>query len=142
VTPFEIGRAEYLWRSQEPAVAIMGAGPLLYEALIAARRLDVEGIGTSVLNLHTIRPMDIEKVLEASREAGAVVTVEEHQILGGVGGTVAEVLAQNVPTPQEMVAVRDQFGQSGTAEELFTHYGLTADAIVEAGRRAYSRRDR
>ncbi|KKS71811.1 MAG: Transketolase, central region, partial [Parcubacteria group bacterium GW2011_GWF2_42_7] len=91
-TPFEAGKAEYIWRSAEPRVAIMGAGPLLYEALQAARILEERGIGTSVLNLHSIKPMDIAKVLEAVRDAGAVVTVEEHQILGGVGGTIAEIL--------------------------------------------------
>ena len=138
-TPFEIGRAEYLFRAEEPKVAIIGAGPILYEALQASKLLAGEGIPTSILNVHSVKPMDIEKVLEAARDARAVVTVEEHQILGGVGGTIAEVLAQNTPVPQEMVAVHDRFGQSGEGGELLEHYRLTRRAIVEAARRAFAR---
>lgn len=138
-TPFEVGKAEYLWRSEYPKVAIMGAGPLLYDALQAARILEARGIGTSVLNLHSIKPMDIAKVLEASRDAGAVVTVEEHQILGGVGGTIAEILTQNHPVPQEMVAMHDRFGQSGTSRELLDYYRLNTDGIVEAALKAHAR---
>ncbi|HCC05216.1 TPA: transketolase [Patescibacteria group bacterium] len=138
-TPFEAGKAEYLWRSREPRVAIMGAGPLLYEALHAARMLEERGIGTSVLNLHSIKPMDIAKVLEAARDAGAVVSVEEHQILGGVGGTIAEILMQNHPIPQEMVAIHDTYGQSGTAQELLEYYNLTTEGIVQAVLRAHAR---
>ncbi len=138
-TPFEEGKAEYLWKSEKPEVAIMGAGPLLYDALLAARELEERGVQTSVLNLHSIKPMDIEKVLEAARDAGAVVTVEEHQILGGLGGTVAEILAQNIPVPQEMVAVHDKFGQSGTAKELLEHYGLTKVGIINAVLKVHER---
>ncbi len=139
-SPFAEGRAEYLWRSNEPRVALIGAGPLLYAALQAARALEQEGIGTSVLNVHSVKPMDIEKVKEAARDAGAVVTVEEHQILGGIGSTIAEILVQNTPAPQEMVAVHDRFGQSGTPEELLVQYGLTQDAIVAAAKRVLERR--
>jgi transketolase len=138
-TPFTIGVAEYLWRSEQPRVAIMGAGPILYEALQAARTLEGEGIGTSVLNLHSVKPMDVEKVKEAARDAGAVVSVEDHQILGGVGGTIAEILTQNTPVPQELVAVHDRFGQSGTPEELAREYRLDRHAIVDAARRAHAR---
>jgi transketolase len=138
-TPFEIGRAEYLWRHHEPKVAIMGAGPILYDVLQAARILEQEGIPVSVLNLHSVKPMDIEKVKEAARDAGAVVSVEEHQILGGVGGTIAEILSQNTPTPLEMVAVHDRFGQSGSALELLREYRLDTGAIIDAARRAYGR---
>ncbi len=140
-TPFALGRAEYLWRDGNPRVALMGAGPLLYDALLAARILQEEGIGVSVLNLHSIKPMDVERVKEAARDAGAVVTIEEHQILGGVGGTVAEVLVQNTPVPEEMVAVHDRFGQSGNAGELLDAYRLNTYAIVEAARRARARAD-
>jgi len=140
-TPFEIGRAEYFWRSEQPRVALIAAGPLVYNALEAAKQLEGDGIGTSVLNLHSVKPMDIGRVKEAVRDAGAVVSIEEHQILGGVGGTVAEVLTQNQPVPQEMVALHDHFGQSGTAEELLQYYHLTTEAIVEAAKRARSRAD-
>lgn len=139
-TPFTIGRAEYLWRSHEPKVAIMGSGPILYDALQAAQILEREGIGSSVLNLHSVKPMDIEKVKEAARDAGAVVSVEEHQILGGVGSTIAEILSQNTPTPLEMVAVHDRFGQSGRAEQLLQEYRLDTGAIIDAARRALARR--
>jgi len=139
-TPFEEGKAEYLWRSENPQVAIMGAGPLMYEALLAAKELELQGIGTSVLNLHSIKPMDIGKVLEAGNDARAIVTVEEHQILGGVGGTIAEIFAQNTPTPIEMVAIHDEFGQSGTAEELLESYGLNKNGITEAVKRVLNRK--
>ncbi len=139
-TPFERGRAEYVWRSTSPQVTLLGAGHVLYEALQAARELEGKGIGSSVLNLHSIKPMDIPRVLEAVRDARAVVTIEDHQILGGLGGTVAEVLTQNIPVPQEMVAVHDKFGQSGKPEELLAHYGLTREGIVRAALRAIERK--
>jgi transketolase len=139
-TPYAIGRAEYLWRSNEPKVALMGAGPILYDALQAAKILESEGIGSSVLNLHSVKPMDIDKVKEAARDAGAVVSVEEHQILGGIGSTIAEILSQNTPTPLEMVAVHDRFGQSGTPEELLHEYRLDTGAILDAARRVIARK--
>lgn len=139
-TPFMTGRAEYLWHSKEARVAFIGAGPMLYDALRVAHRLEEEGTGASVLNVHTVRPMDVERVKEATRNAGAVVTVEEHQILGGVGGTVAEILVQNEPVPVTMVAVHDRFGQSGTAGELLREYKLDEQAIYEAAKRVLERR--
>lgn len=140
-TPFVLEQAYYLWHSAAtPHAAIVGAGPLLYEALEAAHLLEQEGVPTSVLNVHSVKPMDIEAVKNAAREAGAVVTVEEHQILGGIGGTVAEIITQNVPVPQEMIAVHDRFGQSGETEELMREYRLSAVHIVEAVRRVISRK--
>ncbi len=138
-TPFTLSKAEFLWRSAEPKVALIGAGPILFDALCVARALEEEGIGTSVLNVHSIKPMDIEMVKQAAREAGAVVSLEEHQILGGVGGTIAEILTQNTPVPQEMVAVHDRFGQSGTPSELVAEYGLGVPAITRAVRKAFAR---
>ena len=139
-TPFSVGRAEYLWHSKQADVAFIGAGPLLYEALQVAKRLEHEGVGTSVLNVHTVRPMDMERVKEAARNAGAVVTLEEHQILGGVGGTIAEILVQNSPVPVEMVAVHDRFGQSGKAQELLHEYKLDEQAVYEAAQRVLGRK--
>jgi transketolase len=118
----------------------MGAGPLLYEALQVAKMLEGEGIGSTVLNLHSVKPMDIDKVKEAAQNAGAVVSIEEHQILGGIGSTIAEILSQNTPTPLEMVAVHDRFGQSGNAETLMHEYRLDREAILQAARRALSRK--
>lgn len=139
-TPYKAGRAEYLWHSKKADVAFIGAGPLLYDALQIARRLEGEGIGSSVLNVHSVRPMDMERVKEAARNAGAVVTLEEHQILGGVGGTIAEILVQNDPVPVEMVAVHDRFGQSGRAEELLHEYKLDEQAMYDAAKRVLARK--
>ncbi|MBP9749313.1 MAG: transketolase family protein [Candidatus Pacebacteria bacterium] len=139
-TPFMESRAYYVWRSGSPRVAIIGAGPILYAACEAAKRLQSEGVETSVLNIHTIKPIDIDAVKGALYEARAVVTVEDHQILGGIGSTIAEIAAQNTPVPIEMVAVHDRFGQSGTPKELLSTYGLDVDAIVAAVRRVRARR--
>jgi len=138
-TPFQEGKAECLWKSEEPQVALIGAGPLLFNALQAAKILEERGIGASVLNVHSIKPMDIHTVLETVHRVRCVVTIEEHQILGGVGSTIAEVLVQNRPIPQEMVAIHDVFGQSGEAYELLEYYRLTTQGIVDASLRALVR---
>ena len=147
-TPFEIGKAYCMWEpafaqgsgEAKPDVTILGVGPLLYEALRAAQILEKEGIAVSVINSHTIKPLDSETILNAVRTSGAVVTVEEHQKAGGFGSAVAELLAEHFPVPHEFVAVRDQFGQSGTPEELLTHYALDTNAIIEAVRRVLARK--
>jgi len=139
-TPYRPGFAEYLWHSARAQVALIGAGPILYEGLRAAEQLQAEGVGTSVLNIHSIRPLDFERVKEAAGSAGAVVTLEEHQILGGVGGTIAEVLVQNTPVPVEMIAVHDRFGQSGTPTELAHEYQLTKEHIIAAVWRVLARK--
>jgi transketolase len=139
-TPFEIGKAHYFWKSEHPQVALMAAGSLVYQTLKAAHELASEGVETSVLNLHSIKPMDIEKVIEAARDARAVVTVEEHQILGGLGSTVAEVLVQNFPVPMEFIGVHDRFGQSGEPAELIEHYGMGVGSIKDAVRRVLGRK--
>ncbi|MFQ5541121.1 MAG: transketolase family protein [Candidatus Paceibacteria bacterium] len=131
-TPFSIGEAYCMWKSEKPEVAIVGCGPLVHEALKAAKKLEDEGIHVSVLNSHTIKPLDEGAVLEAARAAGAVVTVEEHQTAGGFGGAVAELLGSEHPVPLERVGIKDMFGQSGEADELMAHYRLNAAAIVEA----------
>lgn len=139
-TPFEIGKAVEFWRTDMPQVAILGTGSLVHNALLAARELEKENIAVVVLNIHTIKPLDEKKVIELARECGAVVTVEEHQIHGGLGGIVAEVLAREAPTPIEFVGMPDKFGQSGTAAELIEHYGMGVKSIVEAAKKAASRR--
>ncbi|OGG43643.1 transketolase [Candidatus Kaiserbacteria bacterium RIFCSPHIGHO2_01_FULL_48_10] len=133
-TPFEVGKAYYLWKPTEgkPDVAIIGCGHLLYEALLAAKALEEKGIQVSVINSHTVKPLDTETILEAAREAGAVVSVEEHQAAGGLGSALAELLAKELPTPMEFVAVQDRFGQSGEPQELIHHYGLDAEGIQAA----------
>lgn len=132
-TPFEIGKAYTMWEPEgdTPEVVIIGAGALLHEALMAAQALKEKGIHVRVINSHTIKPLDKETILSAVKEAGAVVTVEEHQAAGGLGSAVAEFLSEHHPVPIEMVAVRDQFGQSGEPDELIHHYGLDAKHIIE-----------
>jgi len=139
-TEFEIGKAYEMWRSEKPQVAIIGCGPLLHHALLAAKELESEGIGVVVLNSHTIKPLDDESIIALAKEAGAVVSVEEHQAAGGLGSAVAEVLAQNSPVPMEFIGVKDLFGQSGTPEELLKEYKLDSVAIVEAVKKVLARK--
>ncbi|MEK7530893.1 MAG: transketolase C-terminal domain-containing protein [Patescibacteria group bacterium] len=131
-TSFEIGRAYYLWRDESPQVALIGCGPLLHEALKAAKALSEKGVRVSVVNSHSVKPLDTVTILEAASEAGRVVVVEEHQVAGGLGSAIAEFLTQVHPVPMEFVAVRDRFGQSGTMPELYKEYGLDSTAIVAA----------
>ncbi len=138
-SPFEIGRASLVWKGKKPEVAVVASGPLLYNALMAARELDGE-ISASVLNLHTIKPLDRELLRAVAEEAGAVVTVEEHQIAGGMGSAVAELLAQHTPVPIEFIGVRDRFGQSGTPRELIEHYGMGISHIVAAIKKVRERK--
>ena len=133
-TPFVPGRAEILWQSKKkPTVAIIGCGPLLYNALLAARDLEQEeGIGSIVINSHTIKPLDEKTILAAAKKCGAVVTVEEHSVLGGLGGAVAELLAKKLPTPMEFIGMQDTFGESGSPSELLAKYKMDAPAIIAA----------
>ena len=139
-TPFEVGKANTMWESSDPQVALIACGTALYAALLAAKQLDEEGIGSIVVNNASIKPMDIEKVIEVAKKTGAVVTAESHQILGGMGSAVAEVLAQNHPVPQELIGVHDDFGQSGTPEELLAHYKIDAPSIIAAAKKVISRK--
>lgn len=138
-TPFEIGRAEVFWESEEPEVLVVGSGPLLHNALLAAKQLEGE-IKTTILNLHTIKPLDERALLLHARRAGAVVTVEEHQVAGGMGSAVAEFLAATHPLPIEFIGVHDRFGQSGEPNELIEHYGMGVSHIVAAMKKAKSRK--
>lgn len=137
-TPFEIGTAQVLRDGHD--VAIIACGILVYDALRAAEELAKEGIDCLVLNNHTVKPMDVAGVVAAAVKCGTVVTVEEHQRQGGMGSRVAEILAENHPTPIEFVGVDDRFGESGTPTELLTHFGLDAAGITAAVRRALARK--
>ncbi len=125
---FEIGKA--LMLSEGTDVTIVATGHLVWEALQAAEQLEKEGISAEVINIHTIKPLDEEAILKSVSKTGCIVTAEEHNFLGGLGESVARVLAINSPLPQEFVAVQDTFGESGTPEELMEKYGLNAQAIV------------
>lgn len=137
-TPFELGKAQIFREGRD--VAIVVCGILVYNALIAAQTLAKHGIDCMVINNHTIKPMDEETIVAAAERCGAVVTVEEHQVFGGMGSRVAEILAQRRPAPVEFVGVHDQFGQSGDPAELIEHYGMGAVAIEAAVRRAIARK--
>lgn len=141
-TPFVLGKSYVMWETKKknPDVVIIGAGPLLYNALLAAKELEKKKIESIVLNLHTIKPLDEEAIVRFAKKAGAVVTVEEHSILGGVGSAVAEVLGRKLPTPIEFVGVQDIFGQSGTIHELWKKYHLDVSDIVRAVQKAIKRK--
>jgi len=137
-SPFEIGKANILREGSD--VAIFAVGPEVYEAMEAAGTLSDGGIEAMVVNMHTIKPLDGACIEAAVKKCGAIVTAEEHQMYGGLGGAMAEYLAKNCPTPMEMVAVHDSFGESGKPEELVAKYGLDAAAITAAAKRAVARK--
>lgn len=139
-TPFEIGKAQIFFETENPEVGIIATGALLHKALMVARKLQSEGINTKVLNLATIKPLDTQSIISLAKESRAIVTVEEHQIRGGMGSAVAECLAENYPAPIEFVGVRDLFGQSGTPEELLEHYGMGESGIEVAVRKVITRK--
>ncbi len=127
---FEIGKAVVL--SEGTDVTIVATGHLVWEALVAAEALETQGISAEVINIHTIKPLDEKALLKSIRKTGCVVTAEEHNFLGGLGESVARTLTQQHPAPQEFVATRDTFGESGTADQLMEKYGLNNKAIEKA----------
>lgn len=141
-SPFEIGKANIIFESVDDTieVGIMATGALVHKALLVAEKLDKLGTGVVVLNVSTIKPIDEKAILDVAERTGAIVTVEEHQIAGGLGSAVAEVLAKKKPTPQEFVGVKDLFGQSGTPDELIEHYELGEEAIESAVKKVLSRK--
>ena len=136
--PFEIGKANILRRGKD--VSIIACGLMVSEALKAADILSREKIEAEVINMHTIKPLDEEIILQSARSTGAIVTAEEHQMYGGLGSAVAEVLGKRHPVPLEMVAVRDTFGESGEPEELLRKYQLKDTDIVNAAKNALKRK--
>jgi transketolase len=139
-SPFKIDTAEVFWDSKEPQVTIVACGSLVYEALLAAKELDESGVGTIVINNHTVKPMDTLTMTSAAKRTGAVVTVEEHQIGGGMGSAVSEVLAKSYPVPMEFVGMQDSFGESGEPEELLKKYGMKVQDIVDAVKKVLARK--
>ncbi len=133
-TPFRIGEAQLVWQSSAPSVGIIATGSLLYQALLAARKLTESGVAVDVLNLSTIKPIDAAAVVALATRAGRIVTVEEHQVAAGMGSAVAECLAMHHPVPMRFIGVQDRFGQSGTPEQLIEHYGMGSDSIIAAVR--------
>ncbi|MDX5586609.1 MAG: transketolase family protein [Aureibaculum sp.] len=128
--PFEIGKAVQLTEGTD--VTIVATGHLVWEALQASEILESKGISAEVINIHTIKPLDKEAILNSVKKTGCIVTAEEHNYYGGLGESIARVLAQNNPTPQEFIATNDTFGESGTPAQLMEKYGLNDKAIVKA----------
>lgn len=139
-TPFDIGRATVVWESEhKPEVAVFATGPLLYEALLVAKELE-HTTPMAVIHIASVKPLDRDTILHYAKDAGCVVTVEEHQVAGGLGSAVVELLAQEAPVPVEMVGVRDAFGQSGEIRELYEYYKLSAPHIKAAAEKAHARK--
>ena len=137
-TPFRVGKAEVFRQGRD--VAIIACGILVYQALQAAEELAKHGIEALVINSHTIKPLDEDTILSAARHCKAVVTVEEHQVAGGLGSAVAELLAKKYPVPQEFIGIQDHFGESGTAKELIKAFHLDTPDIVDAAKKAIKRK--
>ncbi|MFA5936272.1 MAG: transketolase C-terminal domain-containing protein [Candidatus Paceibacterota bacterium] len=141
-TPFEIGKAQIYWVPDVglAQVGIIVTGSLTYRALISAKELESQSIKTKVMNLSSIDPLDTEAIISLAKECKAIVTVEEHQIRGGMGSAVAEILAQNYPVPIEFIGVKNLFGQSGTPDELIEHYEMGVSHIIEAVKKVLKRK--
>ncbi len=138
-TPFEYGKSQIFYKSTDPVVAIISTGALTHNALVAAKELQEEGIQTVVINMPFIKPLDMA-MIEYVSKIGRVVTVEEHQIAGGMGSAVSEALAATKPAFVEFIGVHDQFGQSGKPEELIAHYGMDVSHIKVAVKKVLKRR--
>ncbi|AKQ45870.1 transketolase [Rufibacter radiotolerans] len=135
---FEIGKGVMLNEGKD--VTILATGHLVWKAILAGKLLAEQGIDAEIINIHTIKPLDAQAILASAEKTGCVVTAEEHQLNGGLGESVARLLAQQLPLPLELVGVDDTFGESGTPEQLMEKYGLNEQSIVEAAKRAISRK--
>lgn len=135
---FEIGKAILLREGTD--VTIFATGHLVWKALEASELLAEKGIRAEIINIHTIKPIDAKAIIESAGKTGCVVSAEEHQVAGGMGESIAQVLARNLPTPMEFVAVNDKFGESGTPDELMKKYGLESTNIVEAAQKVIARK--
>ena len=133
---FEIGKGVKLCDGQD--VTIVANGLMVEQALLAREMLLAEGISASVINMHTVKPLDTELLINEAKKTGAIVTSEEHNVIGGLGSAVAEALSETCPVPVVKHGVNDEFGRSGPAKELIEYYGLTAKGIVEKAKVAIS----
>jgi len=136
---FTIGKAWHIHSGNH--VSIFATGHLVWKAVEAAKQLEADGITVDLINIHTIKPLDIEAIVTSARKTGAVVTAEEHQIAGGLGSVIAQTLALHQPTPIEFVGVRDSFGESGTPDQLMKKYGLEPENIVQAAQKVVRRKN-
>ncbi|HMX83837.1 MAG TPA: transketolase C-terminal domain-containing protein, partial [Saprospiraceae bacterium] len=136
--PFEIGKGILLNEGKD--VTIVATGHLVWKAVEAVKQLENEGISCDLINIHTIKPLDEDIILRSVRKTGCIISAEEHQRNGGLGDSIAQLLARNLPTPQEYVAVNDQFGESGTPDQLLEKYGMGTSDVVTAVRNVLKRK--
>jgi len=139
-TPFEIGKSQLFWTSNTPQVTIISTGYMTYYALLAAKELEGEGIETQVVNLASIKPLDEKGIIEDIKRTRAVVTVEDHQVDGGMGSAIAELLAKKLPTPIEFIGLQNTFAESGKPTELLAKYNMDTPAIKNAVRNVINRK--
>ncbi len=129
-TPFKLGKAATFREGKD--VSLIACGYMVCESLKAAEKLEKKGVSARVINLHTVKPIDKEAIIKAAKETGAIIACEEHQIMGGFGSAVAEVVVENYPVPMRFIGIQDRFGESGTPEELIKEFNLDSNDIVKA----------
>lgn len=139
-TPFKVGKVQTFWVNENPKVTIFATGYMLYYALVAAKELEEEKLSVLVVNVATIKPLDDEGILEATRQSQAVVTIEDHQVEGGMGSAIAELLAKTTPLPIEFIGLQNTFAESGTPKELIEKYGMGVKDIKSAVKRVLRRK--
>lgn len=139
-TPFEIGKIQRYWIGNNSQASIFGTGYMLYYALLAAKELEAENIAVNVINISTVKPLDTMSILDEVRQTNAVVTVEDHQIEGGMGSSLAELFAKNYPIPMEFVGLNNTFAESGKVGELLEKYNLGTKSIKEAVKKVLLRK--
>lgn len=133
-TPFELGKAYVLWESSKPRIALMATGSMAYNALVAARALDADGIGCIVVSVPTVKPLDEQTILETAKKVHSIITIEEHQVAGGFGSAISEYLSSAHPIAIKRLGIQDEFGQSGEPDQLVDHYGLSSSYIAHVAR--------
>lgn len=139
-TPFEIGKTFEFWVSENPVATLFATGYMLYYALLAAKELEQENINITVANISSIKPLDEQAIITLVTKTGAAVTVEDHQVMGGLGGAISELLAKTKPAPMEFVGLNDTFAESGSPKELIEKYGLGKESIKEAVKKVIARK--
>lgn len=139
-TPFEVGKNQIFWTTDKPQASIFATGYMVYYALLAAAELEKERINVLVVNVSSIKPLDGENILELAKKTGAFVTVEDHQVSGGLGSAISELLAKTMPTPMEFIGLQDTFAESGKPQELIEKYEMGKDSIKKAVRKAIARK--